>query len=258
MSSGTSDEAAGKAPSVGGRLRARYVRRVTPDDRGQRVSVRHLVDDPERGPVPTDTVGRLVGHDGEVLSIIDRDGDWHLIEAALVLASRVIPAHPRLPPEPEVGTEDNPVARQAARVLLLDPSDRVLLVRFAPEPGKRIWSAPGGGLAPGETHEQAARRELREELAVEVAIGPWIWTREETFPFRGVWLRQHERWYLARIGAGDTEAAPLDDIGLEEARWWTVRELVTTDEWLAPDNLGDLVTDLLRHGPAEHPVTIGR
>ena len=249
-----------RTPRVG-RVQARYVRRVTPDERGQRVSVRHLVDDPDRGPVPTDTVGRLIGHDGEVLTIVDRDGDMHLVDARQVLSSRVIPPHPRLPPEPDVGTEDRPLRRQAARVLLLDAADRVLLVRFEPAPGERIWSAPGGGLARGETHREAALRELREELDLEVVLGPWIWTRTETFPFRGVWIEQGERWYLARTDASDgsdADGAPLDDVGLEEARWWTVQEVADADDRMAPANLADLVAAILRDGPPEEPRHIPR
>jgi hypothetical protein len=47
-----------RAPRTG--LHPRYVRRVTPEHAGERVSVRHLVTDPERGPVATDVVVRLL------------------------------------------------------------------------------------------------------------------------------------------------------------------------------------------------------
>ena len=45
---------------------------------------------------------------------------------------------------------EEPVLRPAARVLLLDPDDRVLLVRLLAEDGKRSWwTTPGGGVLPG-------------------------------------------------------------------------------------------------------------
>lgn len=80
-------------------MRARYVRRVTADDVGARVSVRRWVEDPERGTVPSDVVGRLVAwEEGDVLRIERRDGTRVAVPNAEVLASRVIPEPPERGP----------------------------------------------------------------------------------------------------------------------------------------------------------------
>ena len=50
--------------------------------------------------------------------------------------------------------------RQAVRALILDPEDRVLLVRFEfPNTGRK-WALPGGGVEADETDHDALRREL--------------------------------------------------------------------------------------------------
>lgn len=46
----------------------------------------------------------------------------------------------------------------------------VLLVRRTQEPGKGLWSVPGGLVELGETVEDAARREAKEETGIEVRI----------------------------------------------------------------------------------------
>ena len=63
--------------------------------------------------------------------------------------------------------------RHAGRVIVLDPGDRVLLMRYDHElPNGRHWSTPGGGLSPGEDYAAAAVRELAEETGwTDVALG---------------------------------------------------------------------------------------
>ena len=54
--------------------------------------------------------------------------------------------------------------RPSSRLLVIDPEGRLLLFRFAFKTGALagsvFWATPGGGLDPGETYEDAARREL--------------------------------------------------------------------------------------------------
>jgi 8-oxo-dGTP pyrophosphatase MutT (NUDIX family) len=241
-------------------LRARYARRVTPDHVGQRVSIRHLVAHPDRGTVPSDVVGRLVGADAEAMLVVDRAGQLTVIDTHEILSSRVVPPHPKLAPEPDVGTRDAPLARAAARALVLDPDERVLLVAHAPDATRRVWTAPGGGLRPGESHEQAVVRELAEEIGIAVDVpGPWVWSRRVTFRFRGCWLDQDERWHLVRLPAPvDLADAPLDDPGAVEVRWWRVPELRRTTAELAPAALADHLARLLADGPPTEPVDVGR
>lgn len=61
----------------------------------------------------------------------------------------------------------------AAAVVLLD-GESVLLIRRGHPPALGQWSVPGGGVEPGETLAEAARRELHEETGLECEIGPIV------------------------------------------------------------------------------------
>ncbi len=206
---------------------------MTPRDVGQRVSIRHLVvTGPSTEGRATDVVGRLLGYEDHVLALVDRQGQLALVDEAAIVASKVIPPHPRLPPEPaDVGTAAHPLPRDAARVLLLDASDQVLLVAHRASPVRTVWTAPGGGLRPDEDHLAAAQRELHEELGLAADVGPQVWHREVTFVYAGVHLAQRERWFLARVDAWDPRAAPLDDPGLVDVRWWSPSSSRAPTRW---------------------------
>ncbi|MEV6347885.1 NUDIX domain-containing protein [Actinoplanes sp. NPDC051851] len=62
-----------------------------------------------------------------------------------------------------------PVHRPAVRVICFDAEGRILLLQWQDplDPANRIWEPPGGGIDPGETPLQAARRELTEETGLD-------------------------------------------------------------------------------------------
>lgn len=69
--------------------------------------------------------------------------------------------------------------KRAAGVLLMAPSGRVLLMRrrAGGEDHGSLWASPGGGIEDGETAEQAARREFKEETGFEFTGPLKEWTR---------------------------------------------------------------------------------
>jgi 8-oxo-dGTP diphosphatase len=76
-----------------------------------------------------------------------------------------------------------------AATVLQDADGRILLAeRTARQISPGYWELPGGKVDPGETPDQAARRELHEEIGVQVdALQPWL-TYEHRFPLRRIRL----------------------------------------------------------------------
>ncbi|HEX6547360.1 MAG TPA: NUDIX domain-containing protein [Candidatus Dormibacteraeota bacterium] len=155
------------------------------------------------------------------------------------------------------------VPRPAARVIVLDPDHHVLLFKFnsVVRPGASWWLTPGGALDPGESHEEAALRELAEECGFsEATLGLCVWTREHEFDWKRKRYLQQERYFMARVprfevsNAGWT-AEEVEVMG--EHRWWTVAEILASSEDFAPRQLGRLLERLLRDGPPETPIDAG-
>src|SRR3989304_4831608 len=65
--------------------------------------------------------------------------------------------------------EDPHQPRVAVGVVVVKNSS-VLLVKRGREPSKGLWSVPGGLIELGETLEDAAQREVREETGINVRI----------------------------------------------------------------------------------------
>src|SRR6476660_5259641 len=114
---------------------------------------------------------------------------------------------------PEVEVRQRP----AARVLLIDSFDRLLL--FDTEIAyTRVWMTPGGGVKPDGTYEQAALREIWEETGLRsVPLGPCVWTTRFKFRYRDAIYDQRERYFVARVppftpSSANLEAAETNEI----------------------------------------------
>ncbi|MEY4338594.1 MAG: hypothetical protein RLZ14_444 [Actinomycetota bacterium] len=152
--------------------------------------------------------------------------------------------------------------REAVRALIVDPRQRVLLVRFEfPRSGTR-WALPGGGREPGESDHEALRRELDEELGlVDPQIGPHIWNRLHIIPFEnGLWDGQRERVYLVRAEHFEPRPRlPWEQLRAEflhEIRWWDRAHIDHTTHFV-PAALPQHLAEVLDRDVPNEPVDVG-
>ena len=88
-----------------------------------------------------------------------------------------------------------------------------------------MWEFPGGKIEPGERREVALKREIQEELGVDIAIEELLCTTEYDYP--SFHLTMH--CYLCSVASGEIELREH-----KSARWLTAE---TLDEvtWLPAD-----------------------
>ena len=134
-------------------------------------------------------------------------------------------------------------------MVLLDAGGRVLLFRgFDPaKPAAGFWwITPGGGVEPGESLEQAARREVQEETGYQLAedLGPIVLTRTARFSFEEREYEQAEFFFRAQVEHSDVDYSGWTETerrAMQTHRWWTASELATTAEKVYPEALLELM-----------------
>jgi 8-oxo-dGTP pyrophosphatase MutT (NUDIX family) len=142
--------------------------------------------------------------------------------------------------------------RPAVRVVCLDASGRVLLLRWRdPGDGAIIWEPPGGGIEPGESTVDAARRELTEETGLDPeGIGPTSIDVERDTTWNGRRFVGPETFFLARYPGDRPELSRAGLLADEHDTltghdWIAVAELSHVDGRLEPPALAAAISALV-------------
>ena len=89
------------------------------------------------------------------------------------------------------------------------------------------WEFPGGKMEPGETPQEALKREIKEELDTEIEVGESIKTVDTDYPTFHITM--HVFW--ATVVSGE-----LKLLEHEAAKWLPIDENLKTDvDWLPAD-----------------------
>ena len=103
-----------------------------------------------------------------------------------------------------------------------DTEGRLLLVRRANEPGRGLWSVPGGRVEPGETSPEAVVREVAEETGLAVVVTGLAGVVERAAPGGGVYVIED---FTARLAPGEDPNGLRSGDDASDAAWVPVGEL---------------------------------
>jgi 8-oxo-dGTP diphosphatase len=116
--------------------------------------------------------------------------------------------------------------KPVAAAIPVTQSNEIVLLKRGFDPGKELWTFPGGFVDLGESVEDAARREAREELQIDIALTQLV----------GVYSRPEDRVVLIVFAATTTqsphttpeaiEVTPFqpDEIPWQELAFWSTTQ----------------------------------
>ncbi len=93
--------------------------------------------------------------------------------------------------------------------IITDEQGRIAVLVRGKEPGQGKWDLPGGFADPGETVEDALRREVREEVGLEVQALRYLCSYPNIYEYMGVRYRTLDLGF-ACVAAGVSEARPKE------------------------------------------------
>jgi 8-oxo-dGTP pyrophosphatase MutT (NUDIX family) len=115
--------------------------------------------------------------------------------------------------------------RRRAAIFVLDDKDNVLLLHRL-KPGEEYYVVPGGGVDPGETPEQAAVRELKEETGLDVTLGEKIGQTEADGNYQYFYV---SRSWSGTPALGGEELKRQSPTNIYDLIWMPIKKLSEID-----------------------------
>ena len=122
---------------------------------------------------------------------------------------------------------------EVVAAVIRDDEGRIFATQRGYGEWKDWWEFPGGKIEPGESREQALRREIREELAADIEVGELLRTIDYDYP--QFHLTMHcFKCRLKEQSPMTNEQSSYTLLEHEAAKWLTPSELSSV-RWLPAD-----------------------
>jgi 8-oxo-dGTP diphosphatase len=133
--------------------------------------------------------------------------------------------------------------------MLFDQTGAILLIRFVVprEDGEFVfWALPGGEIEDGETEMEAAAREVREELELELTVAGPVYCDRNQFWHQGEMQDNVDFLFRAECGREEPRligfTADEREI-MKEIRWWSEAEVEASEERIFPEGLAGRIRE---------------
>lgn len=134
--------------------------------------------------------------------------------------------------------------------MLFDEVGEILLVRFVVPRAEGefvFWALPGGEIEAGESETEAARREVKEELGLELRVEGPVYRDSNQFLYQGEMQDNVDLLFRAKCGHEEPRligfTADEKEI-MKEIRWWSRAEIEASGERIFPQNLAERMREL--------------
>lgn len=144
------------------------------------------------------------------------------------------------------------VTRRSSRAIVLNKRNEIFLFRYTFDffaESDAIWITPGGALDEGENFEEALKRELFEEMGIELTEpAPEIFYRTPLYELKsGETVRSEERFYLVRLDETEFSYAnwtESENKRMTAGKWWSVEEIRKSEEKFFSEDIVEILNRL--------------
>ena len=156
--------------------------------------------------------------------------------------------------------------RKSSRAIILNKRNEIFLFRYTFDffaEQESIWITPGGGLDDGESFEEALKRELFEELGIELSGSdstPQIYYRFPLYELKsGETVQSEERFYLVRLDETEfsyTNWTESENKRMTAGKWWSAEEIEVSGEKFFSEDILEILERLSKGDIPTEPIEI--
>jgi NAD+ diphosphatase len=91
----------------------------------------------------------------------------------------------------------------ASVAVLIEQEGRYIFLKRGKDPGRGLLDLPGGFIDPGETAEEACKREIMEEIGIPIGNLRFLFSHPNTYPYKGITYKTCDLLFQGKAGGGE-------------------------------------------------------